>query len=252
MNEKLNEVIFDKAASYKQKTMDVLKQSPTRYSEHKDAGYYLSGPQPNPQKARLSMTDKSPTYSLGNREDRLAHLNVYKELERFELSNSKSPVSLAHRDQHASNREELRSASFSPLRNRSSPLKHQEVPSLYPPELQERIKHSCEKLASTLGLSSSKGHHHHQAKSLFEQMHEPAPYEPRDRNPDTVTFSARAGDTHFAEPSATNLTTVIHSPLTLQSMIKRSLHDLRQRLDSMRRDKEAMESGLHFFESNRE
>jgi len=33
LNEKLNEVIFDKATSYKQKTMDVLKQSPTRYSE---------------------------------------------------------------------------------------------------------------------------------------------------------------------------------------------------------------------------
>lgn len=43
LNEKLNEVIFDKATNYKQKTMEALKQSPSRYSEQKDPGYYQLG-----------------------------------------------------------------------------------------------------------------------------------------------------------------------------------------------------------------
>jgi hypothetical protein len=103
-------------------------------------------------KNRFSQTNKSPTYSLREREDRLAHLNVYKELERFELSSSKSPASILAREQAL--KDPSRAASFSPLRNReNSPQKH-EIPSLYPQELQDKIRNSCDKLAMTLGLSN--------------------------------------------------------------------------------------------------
>lgn len=41
----------------------------------------------------------------------------------------------------------------------------------------------------------------------------------------------------------------IYSYSSIKSMIKRSLQDLRQKLDSMKKDKEAVESGINEYES---
>ena len=76
---------------------------------------------------------KSPVSNcFREKADRLAHLNVYKELERFELSNSKSPLNISMHSQPIYSKEAVTASktkptSYSPLRVRgaasSSPVR---------------------------------------------------------------------------------------------------------------------------------
>lgn len=103
LNDKMNEIIFNKASMYKQKTIESLKRggagSPTRnldpsilVNDSDKVQYYSEFIASANQRVKSAMDVARGLSRSPNREDRLAHLNVYRELERFELSNHKSPM----------------------------------------------------------------------------------------------------------------------------------------------------------------
>lgn len=93
LNDKLNEVIFNRAGDYKQKTIDSLKRgsglSPTRNEPSVDrpSQYFTDYIINTGQRVKSAIEMARNLSRSPNREDRLAHLNVYRELERFEFSN---------------------------------------------------------------------------------------------------------------------------------------------------------------------